>query len=197
MKNVITAVLLLFVVASFVYLVAGERGRDPATPTVPSSHPTVKEEEGVPDQPSELVATRATEQHAAHTVMTAMPADRAANKPGAPDREIIAYYFHRTQRCRTCLNMEAYAEEALRDGLPDAFESGELEWRAVNVEEPENEHFVEEYRLIASALVMVLLENGEQKQSKNLERVWELVRDERGFKDYVRDEAFAYLEDGS
>ena len=44
---------------------------------------------------------------------------------------------------------------------------------------------------------MVLLENGEQKQSKNLERVWELVRDEWGFKDYVRDEALAYLEDGS
>ncbi len=201
MKNVITAVLLLFVVASFVYLVIGERGRDPAknsgTSTATSSHPTVKEEEGVPDQPSELVPTRAAEQHAVRTVKTAMPDDKATNEPGAPDRKIIVYYFHRTQRCRTCLTMEAYAEEALRDGLPDAFESGALEWRAVNVEEPENEHFVEEYGLTASALVMVLLENGEQEQSKNLKRVWELARDEWGFKDYVRDEALTYLEDGS
>ena len=93
--------------------------------------------------------------------------------------------------------MEAYAEAGLRDGFPDAFESGELEWRAVNVEEPENEHFVEEYGLTASALVMVLLENDEQKQWKDLGRVWELVGDEWEFKEYVRDEAMAYLESGS
>ena len=93
--------------------------------------------------------------------------------------------------------MEAYAEDALREGLPDAFESGELEWQAVNVEDPQHEHFVEEYELTASALVMVLLENGKQKQWKDLGRVWELVGDEWEFKEYVLDEAMAYRESGS
>ena len=174
-KNIVSIVLLLFVAASVVYLVASE-----------SSSQTNSDEGG---------AKNVAAQPAPAKPEVGPP--EAAEETQEPKHKLIAYYFHRTQRCRTCLAMEAYAEAGLRDGLSDAFESGELEWRAVNVEEPENEHFVEEYGLTASALVMVLLENGEQKQSKNLERVWELVRDEWGFKDYVRSEALAYLENGS
>jgi len=174
-KSIASTVLLVFVVTSVAYLVVNES----------RSRPGAKE--GVQkDGPPQMPAAGAH----AESVSVEGNGKEAGHK-------LIAYYFHRTQRCRTCLAMEAYAEAGLRDGLPDAFESGELEWRAVNVEEPENEHFVEEYGLTASALVMVLLENGEQKQSKNLQRVWELVRDEWGFKDYVRDEALTYLEDGS
>ncbi len=44
---------------------------------------------------------------------------------------------------------------------------------------------------------MVFLENGEQKQWKDLGRVWELVGGEWEFKEYVRDEAMAYLQSGS
>ena len=111
--------------------------------------------------------------------------------------KLVAYYFHRTQRCQTCLAMEAYAAEALREGFSEAFESGELEWQAVNVEESQSEHFVEEYGLTASALVMVLFEDGEQKHWKNLERVWELVGDELQYKAYVEAEALAMLERAS
>ncbi len=122
---------------------------------------------------------------------------RVVKAPTAPKYKLVAYYFHRTQRCRTCLAMEAYAEDALRQGFADAFASGELEWHAVNVEESKHEHFVEEYELTASALVMVLLENGKRKEWKDLGRVWELVGDEQEFKGYVRDEATAYVGNGS
>ncbi len=99
--------------------------------------------------------------------------------------KLIAYYFHRTQRCRTCLTIEAYAKEVLTDGFPEALETGELEWRLVNLEEPANEHFVEDYELAASALVLVDTQNGAQTGWRNLECVWELVSDELKFKAYV------------
>ena len=111
------------------------------------------------------------------------------------NHKVVAYYFHRTQRCHTCLTMEAYAEQALKDGLSDALDSGELEWRAVNVEESEHEHFVKEYELYASALVMVETEGGQAQRWKKLEQIWDLVGDESEFKSFVRDEAQAYLED--
>jgi len=189
-KNVVSVVLLLFVAASVVYLVAGE-----------SLSRSDQEQAGSPGTVAEPTPTETAAGQAARTTeepveSTGEPVE-VAEMPTALQHKLVAYYFHRTQRCRTCLTMEAYAEDALRKGLPEAFESGELEWQAVNVEEPQHEHFVEEYGLTASALVMVLLENGEQKQWKDLGRVWELVGDEWEFKNYVRDEAMAYLESGS
>jgi hypothetical protein len=110
------------------------------------------------------------------------------------DHKLIAYYFHRTQRCRTCLAIEAYAEEALKDAFPETLKTGELEWRTANLDDPANEHFVADYELTASALVLVNTQNGEQKGWRNLERVWELVGDELKFKAYVESEAIPFLE---
>ena len=93
--------------------------------------------------------------------------------------------------------MEAYAEEALKEAFPQALQAGELEWHAVNVEEPAHEHFVEDYELTASALVLVDTQAGEQKEWRNLERVWELVGDELEFKVYVEAQALAFLEQDS
>ncbi len=189
-KNVVSVVLLLFVAASVVYLVAGG-----------SLSRSDQEQAGSPDTVAEPTLTQATVGPASRTAQEQVESTdepvQVVEKPTEPQHKLVAYYFHRTQRCRTCLTMEAYAENSLKDGLADAFDSGELEWQAVNVEAPQHEHFVEEYGLTASALVMVLLENGEQKQWKDLGRVWELVGDEWEFKEYVRDEAMTYLESGS
>jgi len=113
------------------------------------------------------------------------------------ERKIMAYYFHSTQRCRTCLTMEAFAEQALSESLAEALKSRTLEWRAVNMEQPENKHFVKEYQLYASALVLVEIDAGAVKRWKNLERIWDLVADEAAFKSYVQSEAKAYLESES
>jgi len=174
-KTIVSTVLLLFVAASVAYLVVNESRSQPEA-----------------DQAVQNAgATQTTSQQA--VAESAVIADQT--KETGP--KLIAYYFHRTQRCRTCLTMEAYAEEALREGLPDVIESGELEWHAVNTEEPANEHFVQDYEITSSSLVMVYLENGEQKEWKNLDEVWDLVGDKQEFQAYVENEALAYLEKGS
>lgn len=171
-KNIVSVVLLLFVAASIVYLVAGESGSRSEQSETGST--TTVAQPAPPQAPAEV-----------------------AQQTNSPQHKLVAYYFHRTQRCRTCLTIEAYAEEALREEFPEAFETGELEWQAVNIEESPNEHFVTEYELTTSTLVMVLLENGVQQRWKSLDQVWELVSDEWVFKDYVKDEALAYLESSS
>jgi len=197
MRTTVTVILLVFVVASVVYTAIGERG---------STNDSAGESRVAQASASETVHDSADEGAEAHKVAEQIEGGVAsANAPrndvAAPQdpavgpRSVIAYYFHRTQRCKTCLTMEAYARDALQAGLQGAVESGELEWRAVNVEEPEHEHFVKEYDLYASALVMLELEGDEVKRSKNLEQIWSLVGDESKFKTYVRDEALAYIED--
>lgn len=194
-KNAVSIALLLFVAASVVYLVAGEslsrngpeQAGAPGTVAEPTLTRVATEPIAAPQEPA------ATAEEAVKIIDE--PAE-SAETPREPQHKLTAYYFHRTQRCPTCLNMEAYAEAALREGLADAFASGELEWLAINVEQPQHEHFIEEYGLTASALVMALSRAGAQTQWKSLERVWELVADESEFKEYVRDEALAYLGEG-
>ena len=119
MKKVVSAVLLLFVAASVAYLIVGE-SRSRSEPS----------QDGSPAGAAKPLPGKAESQ----------PSGSSA-EPVEHKRTLVAYYFHRIQRCRKCLTMEAYAEEALQEGLPAAVESGEVTWLAVNVEEPENEHY--------------------------------------------------------
>ncbi len=166
-KTVTTFLLLTFVGLSVVYLVVQEL------------------------RPAPVVKGDADETGVASTAP-------AASGPARPSgRKLIVYYFHRTQRCRDCLNMEDYAHDALKDGFPNALESGAIEWRAVNVEQPGQEHFVEKYDVTSSGVVLVDMRNGKQEGWQKLVRVWELVDHEADFKAYVKTEARALLEPGS
>ncbi|UCG32880.1 MAG: hypothetical protein JSU68_14595 [Phycisphaerales bacterium] len=189
-KNVVSVVLLLFVAASVVYLVAGE-SLSRSEPNQATQSATVAE-----PMPAETAAGRAARPTEAPAESTDEPV-QVVEKPTEPQHKLVAYYFHRTQRCRTCLTMEAYAQEALEESFPAAIESGELQWQAVNVEEPANEHFVIDFGLTSSALVLVNMHDGERGEWRNLEQVWELVGDELKFKAYVAAEAMLFLEDAS
>jgi hypothetical protein len=110
----------------------------------------------------------------------------------AADR-VIAYYFHGSQRCKTCLTIEAYTAEAIRTGFADALSNGTLEWKVVNIEEPENEHFVEDYQITTRTVVLVEMKDGKQVRWSTLDRVWDLVGDQPAFAAYIQEETKGYL----
>jgi hypothetical protein len=109
--------------------------------------------------------------------------------------KVIVYYFHATRRCYTCKNIEAYSVEAIKNGFEEQLESGALEWRAVNVDLPENRHFVEDFQLATRTVVLVRVVDGVNKEWKRLDRVWELVRDKPAFVDYIWDNTNDFLAD--
>jgi len=117
-----------------------------------------------------------------------------ANKPPAEDFKVVTYYFHGTYRCPTCRKIEAYSHEAVQTSFGDALKTGRLEWRALNVEEPANQHFIKDYKLYTRSLVLVSYQGEKQLKWKNLEKVWELVRDKEQFTRYVQDEVRAFME---
>jgi hypothetical protein len=123
-----------------------------------------------------------------------------AEAPEAPgedakgaDAQVVAYYFHGTARCRTCLAIENTARDTLMRELASEFESGAIQWRAVDFEQPENAHFAQEFELTGASLVLVQQAGGRTERWDNLERVWELIGDDAGFNAYVLDEARGYL----
>jgi len=114
--------------------------------------------------------------------------------PQTASTKIIVYYFHGTMRCATCLNIEDYAREAVLHGFGDALAAGRLEWRTVDVEEAENQHFLQDFKVATRSLVVVQTRDGKQIAWKNLLDIWDLVGDKLAFTSYVQDEVRSWLE---
>jgi len=112
------------------------------------------------------------------------------------DAKVIAYYFHGTLRCSTCRTIEAYSEEAIAKGFASEIASGRLAWQAVNIDEPENKHFVEDFELVTKSLVLAEYRDGKVTRHENLQQVWQLVRDKEAFLDYVRAATRVFLRGG-
>jgi len=107
--------------------------------------------------------------------------------------KVIAYYFHGSFRCYTCTNMEKYSKEAIEANFKDDLASGSLEFKAVNVEEQGNEHFVNDYKLYTKSLILSQVKDGKEVKSKNLDKIWELARNKQKFTDYVAGEIKEFM----
>jgi hypothetical protein len=130
---------------------------------------------------------------------TAMADDPAIGTPvdtNNPGTGVVAYYFHGSFRCRTCLAIERQARETIAAGFPGELASGALRWRALNVEDPTNEHFVEDFKLVTRSLVLVSYRDGKLQRFQILDKVWQLVRDDEAFSQYVRESTRSFLDEG-
>ena len=64
------------------------------------------------------------------TFASAAFAAEQPDKPPAkrPADRVVVMYFHRTQRCPTCLTMGSYSEEAIKKGLAKQVKDGSVEF---------------------------------------------------------------------
>ena len=126
------------------------------------------------------------------------PSGDASSQPAVPEssRKLVAYYFHGSARCPSCMKIEEFTEEAIHGKFSDLIEDGRLEYSVVNVEESGNEHFVDDYQLYTKSVVLVDTRGGEEFRWKNLEKVWELLNDKDAFFEYIYDEVDSYLGEG-
>ena len=109
--------------------------------------------------------------------------------------EIVVYYFYSAVRCATCKNLESFTNEALRTGFSDELGDGRLRWQPINVDEPNNKHFVNDYQLFTKSVIVAKIQDGKQTEWKNLDKIWKLVRDKQTFIKYVQSEIRDYLGD--
>ncbi|UCG34716.1 MAG: hypothetical protein JSW17_04275 [Candidatus Omnitrophota bacterium] len=117
----------------------------------------------------------------------------AQNSENISSDHVTVYYFHQNFRCINCRNIEQYAKEVVEQSFVNELLSGRLFFKAINVEEKSNEHFVNDYQLYTRSLVLSLVKNGKEIESKNLTKVWEYLRNKSRFQRYVKDEITDYL----
>jgi hypothetical protein len=128
-------------------------------------------------------------------VQTFVASVEKGDKPILPDAEVdIVYYFMTTQRCPSCMKIEAYSKEAVQKSFSEAFKKGNIVWRMINVDQSENRHFIKDYGLFTKSVVLVKLRDGKQVSWKNLDKIWELLGDKTTFQKYVTEEVKKFME---
>lgn len=94
--------------------------------------------------------------------------------------QVTVYYFHSTIRCVDCLEIERLAGDVLQRSFPRELASGQLIWNPVNVDLPENTHFVFDYDLAANELVVA--QTDPPGNFLKLFEVWNLARQHEQFR---------------
>lgn len=117
----------------------------------------------------------------------------AARDGDGPAKYVQVYYFHGNIRCHSCSRIEQLTVETVRRFFRKELETGRLRLSVVNVDDPENSHFVKDYQLYSQSVILSERDGGREVKWKNLIRVWELLRDDDRFREYVRVEVEAFL----
>jgi len=179
-KRIFTVVLLLFVAGSIGYMIVNEK----KTETVASEEriePVSKNVE------SEEIETNTKQFMQSSTAKTESEDIRQ-------DNQLIVYYFHGDKRCPTCHKLETYAKEGLDAYFADEIASKKIVWKVLNVDRTENSHFIQDYKLVTKSVVLSEVANGKEVRWKNLDQIWQKVRDKDNYLQYIRESILRQLE---
>jgi len=178
-KQILTILLIIFVVGSLAYMIGSEQktksSQIPDSPaSIPQARPVASGEPAVAQQNEPVFSTNA-----------------AANDPHGT--QVIVYYFHGDMRCPTCHKLETYAKEALDTYFADELASKALVWKVVNVDKPENRHFIQDYKLVTKSIVLSETTDGKESRWKNLDLIWQKVGDKESYLQYIQASIFKFL----
>lgn len=108
---------------------------------------------------------------------------------------IVAFYFHTTYRCPTCLKIENLSRQTIEKYFAKEMKDGKIVFMSVNIEEEKNRHYIEDYKLFTKSLIFSLFKDGKEVKWKNLDKVWLKVRNEEEFQKYVKEEMESFLKE--
>ncbi|GAB6269431.1 MAG: nitrophenyl compound nitroreductase subunit ArsF family protein [Smithella sp.] len=128
------------------------------------------------------------------TLFFCVGASQQTQPPTQVTDKVIVYYFHGNYRCPSCMTIERYTRESVEVTFAKELKSGQIEFKSINVDLPANSHYVKDYKLYTKSVIISDVIQGQEQRWKNLQKVWELLRNEKDFKAYVKRETAAYLQ---
>jgi hypothetical protein len=122
-----------------------------------------------------------------------MPSVTNGTTTNAPSQQVIAYYFHGTVRCETCLKIEQQAKAVIERQFKPELDAQRLVFMPLNYDLPENAHFLLDYKLPCPSLVLVRQKDGKDDQRTLLGDTWQLVENPVKFNAYIETEVSKFL----
>jgi len=116
--------------------------------------------------------------------------------PQRPDG-LVVYYFRSNVRCTACRRLEACSREVVSERFPAAFADGRIEWRAIDYQQPGNEHFTTDFQLLTGGVVLVAFRDGYPDRWKALMEAWNMTGDRTALARYLEEAIDAFQKEGS
>ena len=145
------------------------------------------------DNASKRTGTAAAVQQAAKAPERKAIAENGKKQDTVKERKLIVYYFHTNYRCHSCITIERLTRQAVTEGFADQLKNGRIEFKMINIEEPGNEHFVDDYKLYTKSVILSDVNNGRETGWRNCEKVWPLLGNEQKFIEYIQSEVRTLL----
>lgn len=114
----------------------------------------------------------------------------SANKPA---EYVKVYYFHGDIRCQTCLTIEEFTTDAIKQYFNKEIDEGKIIFQVINIDKKKNQEFIDKYKLYNQALVMARYVNNKEVEWKDCPKIWETVSNRDKFFSYVKNEVNKYL----
>ncbi|MCK5114609.1 MAG: sulfite exporter TauE/SafE family protein [Phycisphaerae bacterium] len=109
--------------------------------------------------------------------------------------KIAAYYFHKAGRCASCTKIGSTADTTIKKDFAQQLKNGTLEWKFVDYEAPENNHFQKTFDLAGPTLVVMEIKDDQlnEKNWRRLDEMWNLRHDTPALEAYFQDQVAAML----
>ena len=107
---------------------------------------------------------------------------------------VVVYYFHGNRRCRTCMGIQRAIQTTVSERFAAETASGALVFREVNIDEPANAHFVQDFDLSSSSMVVVAKSGQKTVKWENCSQVWPLAHKETELAAYTEKQIRSYLD---
>ena len=106
--------------------------------------------------------------------------------------KLEVYYFHRTQRCSTCLSVGRYTKELIQQKFSTEVERGLIEFREINIDLPENAEIVNKFKVSGQSLYINVIKDNSDNINQDI-NIWRLAGSEGQFKDYLQNKITGLL----
>jgi len=101
----------------------------------------------------------------------------AGSGDALPADGIVVVNFHSRTRCNSCREIGKQALAVVETDFAAELKSGRIIWQVVNFEEPANKHFVGEYGLTTSTIVVMRRQGGRDAEWQRLDKIWDHLFD--------------------
>ena len=81
--------------------------------------------------------------------------------------KIDIYYFHRTERCNTCMSIEENTNYVLENYFADELKDGTISFKSINFEGDADKEIIEKYEADGPSLFLTKVKKGKET-TKNL-----------------------------
>jgi hypothetical protein len=108
------------------------------------------------------------------------------NVSSGPADRVDVVYFHRTQRCHTCLYAEEQTRYTLETYFKDELASGRVTFQSINVQDEANADIVKKYNNASYLTLCINTVRGDTDHIEEVIDIWLVIGNDEAFDEVVK-----------